>query len=166
MRYGIISDTHIGKAGKGCLPDWIVEALTGVDLILHAGDLIDPGLVATLEALAPVCAVRGNMDNACRDLPLEREIPLDGTPGSIVIAHRPETLQRALGHHTRPGTIVAIHGHTHLAEFRRIGNFWVLNPGSPTHPRGGQCPSVAVLTIAEDGTPVAEFKYPPDCADE
>ena len=166
MRYGVISDTHLHVRHGDSLPEWIVEAFTGVDLILHAGDMVDRGMIEVLEEIAPVCAVRGNMDHSAHDLPNEREILLDGHPGWIVLAHRPACLERALRHHQREGTVIAVHGHTHLAEFQKYGDVWVLNPGSATHPRGGQNPSVAILTIDADGIPHAEFKYPPGCADE
>ena len=166
MHYGIISDTHLHDALGDGIPDWIAAAFTGVDLILHAGDMVDPAMVEVLQAIAPVCVVRGNMDPHDPHLPLDREIPFGKDLGTIVIAHRPESLHRALGHHPRPGTTIAINGHTHVAEFKKVGGIWYLNPGSPTHPRGGQRPSVAILTIDGDGMPHAEFKYPPDCADE
>ena len=183
MLYGVISDTHLHLAHGDSLPEWVVDAFHGVDLILHAGDIVDRETVEALEAIAPICVVRGNMDHfpPDGDFPLHREIPLGGSQGTIVIAHRPETLQHALerlsgqrhhehhGHHDHSGhrgTAIGIHGHTHLAAFRKMGSFWVLNPGSPTHPRGGQSPSVALLTIDAEGIPQAVFKYPPECADE
>ncbi|MFZ5562663.1 MAG: metallophosphoesterase family protein [Thermodesulfobacteriota bacterium] len=55
-RVGVISDTH------GLLRDSAAEALRGCDLILHAGDIGHPGIIDALEAIAPVVAVRGNMD--------------------------------------------------------------------------------------------------------
>ena len=55
-RVGVISDTH------GLLRDQAVAALVGCDLILHAGDIGHQGIVDALEAIAPVVAVRGNMD--------------------------------------------------------------------------------------------------------
>ena len=180
MLYGVISDTHLHVAHGDSLPEWVVDVLGGVDLILHAGDIVDRETVEALEAIAPTCAVRGNMDHFSidGDLPLQREIPLGRNQGTIVIAHRPETLHHALekhsshghhgvhGHPGHRGPTIGIHGHTHLATFRKTGSVWVLNPGSPTHPRGGQSPSVALLTIDAEGIPQAVFKYPPDCADE
>src|SRR5262245_36898388 len=56
LRVGLISDTH------GLLRDEAVEALRGSDLIVHAGDVGDPAVLAALARLAPVRAVRGNND--------------------------------------------------------------------------------------------------------
>jgi len=53
---GIISDTH------GFLPQSVAEAFNGVDLIIHAGDIGEPDIIAALEEIAPTIAVRGNMD--------------------------------------------------------------------------------------------------------
>ncbi|MFZ2958493.1 MAG: metallophosphoesterase family protein [Candidatus Ozemobacteraceae bacterium] len=165
MKLGIISDTHLNGCSEpgNCLPDWILEAFSGVDMILHAGDICDPDILSELAAVSPVYAVRGNMDSRMSDLPIAREIHLGKGNGTAVISHRPET---AWGTAERaPDAILIIHGHTHLAEYKRIGTRWLLNPGSPTKPRGGQVPSVAVVTVVR-GNVEAEFKYPPESVDE
>ena len=165
MKLGIISDTHL----EGCsepgnsLPDWVLDAFFGVDMILHAGDICDQDILSELAAIAPVYGVRGNMDSRMSDLPSAREIHLGKGNGTAVISHRPET---ALGDAERsPDAVLVIHGHTHFAECKRIGTRWLLNPGSPTKPRGGQIPSVAVVTVIR-GHVEAEFKYPPELVDE
>ena len=56
MRIGVISDTH------GLLRPEALEALRGSDRILHAGDVGKPGIVEALGDLAPVTAIRGNVD--------------------------------------------------------------------------------------------------------
>ena len=61
MRIGLISDTHIPTAGSDLWPQ-VYEALRGVDLIMHAGDLHDTIVLDWLEELAPVLAVSGNGD--------------------------------------------------------------------------------------------------------
>ncbi len=61
MRIGLISDTHIPSAGRDLWPQ-VYDALRGVDLIMHAGDLYDLAVLDWLEALAPVIAVSGNGD--------------------------------------------------------------------------------------------------------
>ena len=61
MRIGLISDTHIPTAGRDLWPQ-VYDALRGVDLIMHAGDLHDPAVLDWLELLAPVLAVSGNGD--------------------------------------------------------------------------------------------------------
>jgi putative phosphoesterase len=60
-RIGVVSDTHIPRRAR-CLPPELLRRLEGVDLILHAGDLVDESVIFELQALAPVEAVAGNMD--------------------------------------------------------------------------------------------------------
>ena len=73
-RVGLISDTH------GLLRDQVVEALRGVDHIGHAGDVGDPLILQRLAALAPVTAVRGNVDAGewAWNLPLSTEVEIRG----------------------------------------------------------------------------------------
>jgi predicted phosphodiesterase len=74
MRIGVISDTH------GMLRPAAIEALRGVDHILHAGDVGDPAILDVLRTLAPVTAIGGNIDvgGACASLPATEVITLDG----------------------------------------------------------------------------------------
>lgn len=61
MRIGLVSDTHIPEAEKK-LPAELIEALRGVELILHAGDIYTPSVLDELERIAPVLAARGDDD--------------------------------------------------------------------------------------------------------
>ncbi len=78
---GIISDTH------GLLREEALLALKGSDLIIHAGDVGDPGIIQTLKFLAPVFAVRGNVDTEpwARALP-ETEV-IETGPATIYVLH-------------------------------------------------------------------------------
>ena len=58
---GVLADTHVGEFLPE-LPPWVLEALAGSDLILHAGDLSDGSVIPVLEEIAPVVAVRGDHD--------------------------------------------------------------------------------------------------------
>ena len=61
MKIGLISDTHIPDR-LSLLPENVIKAFEGVDLILHAGDVTDYEVIEKLEKIAPVLAVEGNMD--------------------------------------------------------------------------------------------------------
>ena len=61
MIVGVVADTHVGEFLDE-LPQWVLDALAGSDLILHAGDLSDGSVIRTLERIAPVVAVRGDHD--------------------------------------------------------------------------------------------------------
>jgi putative phosphoesterase len=74
MLIGVISDTH------GLLRPEAVAALAGVEHILHAGDVGDGAILEALRALAPVTAIRGNVDvwGACAELPVTDAVELGG----------------------------------------------------------------------------------------
>src|SRR2546421_12861040 len=71
-KIGVISDTHIPHFKK--LPGAIWEHFDGVELIIHAGDLSVLSVIAELESIAPVVAVRGNVEQEEVMLPIKREI--------------------------------------------------------------------------------------------
>ena len=117
MRLGVISDTH------GWLDPRAVEHFAGVAAILHAGDIGAAGVIEALREIAPVYAVRGNVDRAPDVLgfPERLDVTLAGVPVHLV--HRPVD--------ARPGAArVVVTGHTHrpLVEWRG-GVLW-LNPGA------------------------------------
>ncbi|HUG02304.1 MAG TPA: metallophosphoesterase family protein [Longimicrobiales bacterium] len=145
-KIGIISDTH------GRIPARALEALRGVDRILHAGDIGDPGLLAELEAVAPVTAVHGNMDGPeLRDtVPAEAVIETDGR--TIVLMHGDALRDQSVAtfRAARPEADMVVHGHTHRVRVERDELPWVVNPGSAGDPRKGDPPTVAIVRI-EDG---------------
>src|ERR1700674_4828985 len=78
---GIISDTH------GLLRDEAVRALRGCDLIIHAGDVGKPEILAALEELAPVVAVRGNVDTQAWAMALPTAAVAQTGPAMIYVLH-------------------------------------------------------------------------------
>lgn len=138
---GVISDTH------GLLRPEAVEALKGVELILHAGDVGGPEVLEALRAIAPVVAVRGNNDRGAwaEELP-EWEVVEVGSSHVYVIHDLNEMdLSPAAA-----GFRVVVSGHSHkpLAEERR--GVLYLNPGS-AGPRRFKLPvTVARLNIDGD----------------
>lgn len=139
LRVVCLSDTHLRR--PSALPAWCREHLTGADLIIHAGDFISRTVLGELERIAPVEAVRGNMDEAALGarLPL-RTIATVGTV-RVGIVHNPGS---ALGRAERlasefPDCEAIVYGHTHVLEIERAGNRagpLIVNPGSPTASRG------------------------------
>jgi uncharacterized protein len=121
MLVGIISDTH------GLLRPEAVEALQGVDVIVHAGDVGGAEILSKLKEVAPVFAVRGNVDTEAwaRELPLSTVVEVNGA--SLYVLHNLQDLD------LRPegGKFdFVVSGHTHQAEqFERHGVLYV-NPGS------------------------------------
>ena len=72
MKIGVIADTH------GLLRPGVLEAFAGVDHILHAGDVGDANILTALRSIAPLTAIRGNIDRTgpCADLPAEEFVTL------------------------------------------------------------------------------------------
>jgi putative phosphoesterase len=138
MRIGIISDTH------GLLRPEAQRALSGVQLIIHAGDVGAPEILTQLKTIAPVFAVRGNVDTQpwAHELPLTTVVEIAGF--NFYVLHNLHDLD------LKPqaaGFDAVISGHTHQAEQRHDGGVLFLNPGS-AGPRRFQLPvTLALLEI-------------------
>ena len=153
MKIGIISDTHFYNSDSCLVPEWIKEAFTGVELIIHAGDIEHQQFINNLEQLAPVYAVRGNCDPYNAKNPISLSINIGC--GELTVAHRPGDAERALQLNSR----VMVYGHTHVATISKEKELLVINPGSACHPRGGMPASVAILeTSGEEPTAELVFK--------
>lgn len=138
---GLVSDTH------GLVRPDIFSALEGVELILHAGDVGGPDVLAELATIAPVAAVVGNTDPPGTPglwESLEREI--DGVRIHVSHGHEvgrptPERLLAAYPHD------VIVYGHTHRQLITRAGGRLVINPGAAGPRRFSLMPSVGKLLI-------------------
>lgn len=147
MRVGLISDTH------GLLRPEVFERLSGVDRILHAGDVGGPEILADLSALAPVEAVWGNTDGwALRAVAAESlELELAGVRFAVAHGHLVSDFDRLPL--LFPDARVVVHGHSHVPGRRRLGDAWLVNPGSAGPGGEGWPPSVAIAEL--DGEPGA-----------
>jgi uncharacterized protein len=140
MRIGIISDTH------GLLRPEAVSALQGVDLIVHAGDVGKPEILTSLKKIAPVFAVRGNVDTE----PWARELPVSAVveagPAHFYVLHNLRELDLDPG---AAGIQAVMSGHTHQVEQRENKGVLYLNPGS-AGPRRFQLPvTLALVEVGE-----------------
>lgn len=133
-RVGVISDTH------GLVRPEALAALRGSELIIHAGDVGAPEVLERLRALAPVAAVRGNVDRGAwaDELPEERTVEVDGA--RIHVVHNLKAMTAA-----PEGCRLVISGHSHKPSIQRRDGVIYLNPGS-AGPRRFTLP-VAVATI-------------------
>lgn len=140
---GLIADTH------GLVRPQVHQALTGVELILHAGDVGGDEVLDELSLIAPVLAVYGNTDAPGQprlDESIERTI--GGV--TIHVSHGHEvgspTPSRLLA---RYAAQVIVYGHTHRQHVARVDGRLVVNPGAAGAKRFKLEPSVARLTIAD-----------------
>jgi putative phosphoesterase len=137
---GVIADTH------GLLRPSAIAAMRGSDLILHAGDIGKPGVLEALRALAPVTAIRGNVDsNWASALPDTVTLTVQGS--RILVLHDLKTLACDP---QAEGFAVVVSGHSHRPHLDRRDGVLFVNPGS-AGPRRFKLPiCVARLEIAAD----------------
>jgi len=140
MRIGIISDTH------GLLRPEAQRALLGVQLIIHAGDVGAPEILTQLKLIAPVFAVRGNVDTQpwAQELPLTTVVEASGF--SFYVLHNLQDLD------LKPQAVgfdAVISGHTHQAEQHHDAGILYLNPGSAGPRRFQLRVTLALLEIAK-----------------
>lgn len=143
MRIGLISDTH------GLLRPEALDALAGVEQIVHAGDIGAPAIIEELCRIAPVHAVRGNNDRGpwARKLPLRLELRLGGR--RILVLHDLNELD--LDPHVDRIDVV-VSGHSHKPGVVQRDGTLLVNPGS-AGPRRFKLPvTVGYLLVA--GGPV------------
>jgi putative phosphoesterase len=142
MKIGVVSDTH------GLMRPEVAPSLAGVERILHLGDVGKASVLEELAKIAPVTAIRGNMDREgpSSELP-ETDVVLIGSR-YVYLLHDLKTL------HLDPaaGKFAAVlHGHTHVPNFFTRKGVLYFNPGS-CGPRRFELPiTVGVLTIGADG---------------
>jgi putative phosphoesterase len=144
----VLADTHIPRRAKG-LPEALIARLATADLILHAGDLMDPALLDDLGVHAPVRAVRGNVDPAEIDLPERQEWSFGGVRIAMVHDSGPKKGRRARLHRWFPDARVVIFGHSHIPWNEDEDGLLLLNPGSPTDRRRSPQHTYALLWVGE-----------------
>jgi putative phosphoesterase len=147
MLIGVVSDTH------GLLRPELLPALAGVDHILHAGDVGDPSILTKLRCIAPVTAIRGNVDRSgpCANLPPTEAIELAGC--LIYMVHALEDLDLT----PRAASIrVVLSGHTHKPLIEHRDGVLYFNPGS-AGPRRFNLPITFALLRIDNTVPMAEI---------
>jgi putative phosphoesterase len=145
MRVGVISDTH------GLLRPAALDALTappGVDLILHAGDVGDDSILDELGNLAPVTAIRGNVDidGPCALLPATEYVTVAGY--TLYMLHDLGRLDLQPG---AAGVAAVIYGHSHKPSIEWRKGVLFFNPGAAGPRRFSQPVSLGFLELTAQG---------------
>jgi uncharacterized protein len=141
MLIGVISDTH------GLLRPEAVAALRGVEYILHAGDVGDFSILEELRRIAPVTAIRGNVDvsGACAELPVTDVVELGSKLFYLVHSVHDLDIKPAAA-----GVAVVVSGHSHKAGVEVRDGVIYFNPGS-AGPRRFSLPVTVGFVTVEDG---------------
>lgn len=140
-KIGIISDTH------GLLRPEAIEALGGSDLIIHAGDIGNVEIIPQLEQMAPVKAIRGNVDTQDWARIFPDTLQFDYQGKSVYILHDLNEFDPDLD---QGDVDIVISGHSHKPRTEVVDGRFYLNPGS-AGPRRFRLPvTVATMEIVDD----------------
>jgi putative phosphoesterase len=154
MKIGVIADTHIPDRAKD-IPQEILENFKGVDMIIHAGDLVD---LSVLDQLRSVCgnvkAVWGNMDpyDIRKKLPEKEIIKIANYKIGIMHGYgHPNKLIDTLAKEFKDDNVnLIIFGHSHSSLNEKRGNIIYFNPGSPTDRVFSRYNSYGIIEINDE----------------
>ena len=172
VRVGLVADSHVGEY-LDAMPTWVAGALSGCDLILHAGDLSVVRVLDELERIAPVFAVRGDHDRDADLLPASLVVTVHGWRIGLIHGSRSRTWDAATVARTtlmgdrswerrldielrdRLGAVDAVvYGHWHIPRIAAYGATLMICPGAV-------CPGGA---LAEGDPPTRSLHAPVDVA--
>jgi putative phosphoesterase len=150
-RVVVLADTHLSAGGRLRLPESVFRLLGDADVILHAGDLIDDGVLATLRSIAPTYAVLGNNDHALVGrLPIIQTVELEGVAVAMIHDSGPSTGRPARMQRRFPKADLVVFGHSHVPmDVEGVDGQRLFNPGSPTQRRAQPHSTAGVLELAD-----------------
>lgn len=154
MLVGLISDTH------GLVRPEVFDALHGVELILHAGDVGGDDVLDELGTIAPIQAVTGNTDDPGNPRLHEAlDLTLDGVRVHVSHGHEvgPPTPEKLLARYSAD---VIVYGHTHRQLLIQAEGRWVVNPGAAGARRFKLEPSVGRMRIDEGRVEIEIVEFP------
>lgn len=150
MRIAVLSDTHIPIAAAD-LPKEVYDGIIGVDMILHAGDLVELEVLDKLSKIAPVRAVCGNMDNdnVCSKLPKKDVIKIGSISLGLIHGWGPPAGLIELTKCEFKDVNAIIFGHSHHPLSQTEDGILFFNPGSPTDKVFAPYNSYGILEIKD-----------------
>lgn len=152
MKIGVISDTHIRSSAK-LLPNIIYKEFDGVDMILHAGDILIEEVVIELETIAPVYAVAGNNDSYEMLYKYGSKRIIEANGKRIGLTHGTggrRTFMNAYAEFYGSNVDCVVYGHSHKPHNEVIDGVLFFNPGSPISRRFEPRYSLGVLYVDEE----------------
>jgi len=158
VRVAVLADTHAPRFWKAC-PPRVAEQLSGVDVILHAGDVCTPGVLDELAGYAPVVAVLGNNDGsdvAAWGAPERLTMEIAGVQLGMIhdsgaAGGRAVRMRRAF-----PECDLVVFGHSHIPWDTESDGQRLFNPGSPTDRRRQPQGTMGIMSIS-DGQVTAQI---------
>lgn len=144
---GLISDTHIPSRAAALTPD-VFEHFKNVDLIIHCGDIVEGSVLDELSFIAPVIAVKGNMDPENLSLNKEEILSINNI-FTVCVSHGYgppfDIKQRLLKSFAALNPDLICYGHTHVCSDEIYNSIRFINPGSAT--AGTKFNSIIILEM-------------------
>ena len=156
MKIGITGDTH----GSTQAIRRMLQLVPPVELWLHTGDYAADGNVLHSLSGVPVVSVCGNCDLLAGDAKPDELLELEGFKVWLTHGHKyiERNVQADLGYWAyQLGQSIVVYGHTHVPMCEYYADTLLINPGSPSRPRGGSEACFAVLTLVQGEAPEVEF---------
>jgi len=152
LMIGVISDTHL--LGKP-VPDSILKSLRGVDMILHAGDILEMPVIDQLSRIAETVAVRGNMDHGdvVHALPDNRLIEVEGFKIGLTHGFGPPMGMPRKVRGMFEDVDAIVYGHTHEPHIQESDGVLFFNPGSPTDKMFSSVNTIGMLEVTDRLSP-------------
>ena len=152
MKIGVLADTHVANAAE--IPAEALECIRGVDMILHAGDILDLSVIDELCTIASVHAVCGNMDPPMTRQQLPAQTVVQAGGKRIGLIHGGGA---PIGLHGRvrvqfEDVDAIVFGHSHRPMSEVVEGILMLNPGSPTDRRFAPYRSLGIIDIEDEMT--------------
>ena len=141
VRIGVLADTH------GLLRDEALDAMRGADVILHAGDVGKYSIIERLSELAPIVAVRGNIDRAGPEAELPERVILTLAGQRILLLHDLKTLEPDAA----ADYAVVVAGHSHKPRCDLTGTTLLFSPGAAGQRRFKLPIAVGILKLTPTG---------------
>ncbi len=163
MRIGIVSDTHLSDRREIRLPGELLKGLSGVDLILHAGDWVSPRVAEELEKLAPVEGIAGNNDGTdiINRFGYKKIVEAAGIRIGLIHGdgYGKTTERRAFDAFEGQDVQAIVFGHSHVPYLEHKAGILLFNPGSPTDKRRQPLYSYGIMDIGEGGITAEHYYY-------